>query len=342
MMLLCLCTPSTSQRRKCGVPLFPSIIMALQQHETFTAYEAACSLKGWVSNLAQKVKDACCVNLTCWFQPPALLWWKEISDFSKFSGDLHIHTITHTCPHTHMNVHTYKHECTCMYTYTLVYIYVHIHIYMSVHNTHIHKCTYTFAYMSITYTHTNTSVHSHTYTHMSVHMHIHTHKGAQHIHEYTHTYTHKYTSICIYTWVYIHTHTNPREHTYTHGRTHTFKKLTVVCTFRWEETTGTAERPWKHPLGMKSHPITWHFCLLYFYLLTFNIFYLCVCVPACMQCLWSSEGGIRSQVWSFPWLPTVSFVFWELNWDPLGSEPRAAAIFSILRGPPLKPPPKAF
>lgn len=45
---------------------------------------------------------------------------------------------------------------------------------------------------------------------------------------------------------------------------------------------------------MRSYPITWHFCLLYFYSLTFNIFYLCVCVPACMQCLWSSDVGIRS------------------------------------------------
>lgn len=34
--------------------------MALQQHKTFAAYEAACSLKGWVSKMAQKVKDACC------------------------------------------------------------------------------------------------------------------------------------------------------------------------------------------------------------------------------------------------------------------------------------------
>lgn len=64
-MLLCLCTPSTSQRGKCGLPLFPSTIMALQQHKTFAAYEAAWSLKGWVSKMAQKVKNACCVNLTC-------------------------------------------------------------------------------------------------------------------------------------------------------------------------------------------------------------------------------------------------------------------------------------
>lgn len=64
-MLLCLCTPSTSQRGKCGLPLFPSIIMALQQHKTFAAYEAAWSLKGWVGKMAQKVKNACCVNLTC-------------------------------------------------------------------------------------------------------------------------------------------------------------------------------------------------------------------------------------------------------------------------------------
>lgn len=64
-MLLCLYPPSTSQRGKCGLPLFPSIIMALQQHKTFAAYEAAWSLKGCVSKMAQKVKNACCVNLTC-------------------------------------------------------------------------------------------------------------------------------------------------------------------------------------------------------------------------------------------------------------------------------------
>lgn len=33
-------------------------------------------------------------------------------------------------------------------------------------------------------------------------------------------------------------------------------------------------------------------------------------------------------VWSFLWLRTASFGFWELNWDPLGTEPRAAAIFT--------------
>lgn len=141
-MLLCLYPSSTSQRGKCGLPLFPSIIMALQQHKTFAAYEAAWSLKGWVSKMAQKVKNACCVNLTCWFQPPGLLWRKEIIDFSKFSSDFHIHTIIHTCSphtHTHMDVHTYVHECTCMHTYMLVYLYTHIHIHMSVHNTHIHS-----------------------------------------------------------------------------------------------------------------------------------------------------------------------------------------------------------
>lgn len=215
---------------------------------------------------------------------------------------------------------------------------IHIHTYTHTHEcTHIHKCTYTFAHTSITYTHTNTSVHSHTYTHMCVHMHIHTHKGAHiHIHEYTHihtsiqayAYTHKCTCTHIQTWGY----------TYTHMGVHTHLKSSLLSVLSDEKKQQEELR------DHESVPQAWRVTLLHdifvcFIFISLLLSFLLMCMCACMHAMPMKfrRGHQIPWVWSFPRLWTASFVFWKLNWDPLGTEPRATAIFNILRGPPLEP-----